>query len=123
MKNFESSEDYLEKILMLKNKNGKVRSIDIVDDMNFSRASVSVAMKKLKENNYIVFDEDGYIDLTNDGYKIASSIYERHMLIANLLMEIGVSSNQAFDDACKIEHNLSQESFLALKSHYNNIKK
>ena len=89
----------------------------------FSRASVSVAMKKLKENNYIVFDEDGYIDLTNDGYKIASSIYERHMLIANLLMEIGVSSNQAFDDACKIEHNLSQESFLALKSHYNNIKK
>ena len=108
---------------MLKNKNGKVRSIDIVDDMNFSRASVSVAMKKLKENNYIVFDEDGYIDLTNDGYKIASSIYERHMLIANLLMEIGVSSNQAFDDACKIEHNLSQESFLALKSHYNNIKK
>ena len=80
-------------------------------------------MKKLKENNYIVFDEDGYIDLTNDGYKIASSIYERHMLIANLLMEIGVSSNQAFDDACKIEHNLSQESFLALKSHYNNIKK
>ena len=91
--------------------------------MNFSRASVSVAMKKLKENNYIVFDEDGYIDLTNDGYKIASSIYERHMLIANLLMEIGVSSNQAFDDACKIEHNLSQESFLALKSHYNNIKK
>ncbi len=123
MKNFESSEDYLERILMLKNKNGKVRSIDIVDDMNFSRASVSVAMKKLKENNYIVFDEDGYIDLTNDGYKIASSIYERHMLIANLLMEIGVSSNQAFDDACKIEHNLSQESFLALKSHYNNIKK
>lgn len=123
MKNFESSEDYLERILMLKNKNGKVRSIDIVDDMNFSRASVSVAMKKLKENNYIVFDEDGYINLTNDGYKIASSIYERHMLIANLLMEIGVSSNQAFDDACKIEHNLSQESFLALKSHYNNIKK
>ena len=123
MKNFASSEDYLERILMLKNKNGKVRSIDIVDDMNFSRASVSVAMKKLKENNYIVFDEDGYIDLTNDGYKIASSIYERHMLIANLLMEIGVSSNQAFDDACKIEHNLSQESFLALKSHYNNIKK
>ena len=123
MKNFESSEDYLERILMLKNKNGKVRSIDIVDDMNFSRASVSVAMKKLKENNYIVFDEDGYIDLTNDGYKIASSIYERHMLIANLLMQIGVSSNQAFDDACKIEHNLSQESFLALKSHYNNIKK
>lgn len=123
MKNFESSEDYLERILMLKNKNGKVRSIDIVDDMNFSRASVSVAMKKLKENNYIVFDEDCYIDLTNDGYKIASSIYERHMLIANLLMEIGVSSNQAFDDACKIEHNLSQESFLALKSHYNNIKK
>ena len=123
MKNFESSEDYLERILMLKNKNGKVRSIDIVDDMNFSRASVSVAMKKFKENNYIVFDEDGYIDLTNDGYKIASSIYERHMLIANLLMEIGVSSNQAFDDACKIEHNLSQESFLALKSHYNNIKK
>lgn len=123
MKNFESSEDYLERILMLKNKNGKVRSIDIVDDMNFSRASVSVAMKKLKENNYIVFDEDGYIDLTNDGYKIASSIYERHMLIANLLMEIGVSSKQAFDDACKIEHNLSQESFLALKSHYNNIKK
>lgn len=123
MKNFESSEDYLERILMLKNKNGKVRSIDIVEDMNFSRASVSVAMKKLKENNYIVFDEDGYIDLTNDGYKIASSIYERHMLIANLLMKIGVSSNQAFDDACKIEHNLSQESFLALKNYYNNIKK
>ncbi len=123
MKNFESSEDYLERILMLKNKNGIVRSIDIVEDMNFSRASVSVAMKKLKENNYIVFDDDGYIDLTNDGYKIASSIYERHMLIANLLMKIGVSSNQAFDDACKIEHNLSQESFLALKNYYNNIKK
>ena len=114
---FESSEDYLERILMLQNSLGKVRSIDIATDMNYSKPSVSVAMKKLKENDYISVDDFGYITLTPKGYEISSNIYERHQIITKFLIKIGVSKAQALEDACKIEHDLSNETFEALKKH------
>lgn len=122
MARYESSEDYLERILMLQKKIGRVRSIDIVEAMNFSRASVSVAMKKLKENNYIEIDNDGYITLTSKGRNVASSVFERHELISDFLQFIGVDKKIALEDACKIEHDLSQDSFLALKEFYNKNK-
>lgn len=113
---YESSEDYLERILMLELKNGKVKSIDIAHSMNFSKASVSVAMKKLKENGYINIDEKGYITLTDSGKEIANNIYDRHVTLTNILIKLGVDEEIARKDACKIEHDLSQETYDALKS-------
>lgn len=112
---FESSEDYLERILMLQEKLGSVRSIDIANDMNFSKPSVSIAMKKLKDNNYIDIDDKGKIILTEKGLEIATKTYEKHRLITTFLESIGVSSPQAQKDACLIEHDLSDESFDAIK--------
>ena len=118
MQIFESGEDYLERILILKETLGKVRSIDIVNDMNFSKPSVSIAMKKLKNANLIAIDEKGYITLTEEGNKIAERIYERHRILTCVLVDLGVDEEQAKKDACKIEHDLSDETFNAIKKYY-----
>jgi len=116
----ESAENYLETILILKKRSGPVRSIDIVNELEFSKPSVSVAMKKLRENGYIVMDEDGYITLTESGSEIAESMYERHMLLSNYLISLGVDEKIAVDDACRIEHVISQQTFEKIREHVNN---
>lgn len=110
-----SSEDYLEAILLIQQKRGCVRSIDIVNLLGFSKPSVSVAMKKLRENNYIIMDGEGYITLTDSGMEIAQKILEKHNFIAELLILLGVNESTAYEDSCKIEHDISEESFIALK--------
>lgn len=115
MELFESGEDYLERILILRNRIENVRSIDIVNDMHFSKPSVSIAMKKLKDNEYIVIDKDGYISLTEKGEEIASKIYERHVVLTKWLVSLGVDEDTARQDACKIEHDLSDVTFQAIK--------
>ena len=112
-----SGEDYLERILILKERNGEVRSIDIANDMNFSKPSVSIAMRKLKDGGYITIDKDGYINLTEKGKEIAAKIYERHRVISLLLMSIGVDEKVALNDACEIEHVISDETFDAIKKY------
>ena len=114
----ESSEDYLERILMLQNKIGNVRAIDIAVDMGYSKPSVSIAMKKLKENNYILVNNDGFIALTEIGYKIAATVLERHQVLSEMLIALGVDKDIAYEDACKLEHDLSPESFEAIKNHF-----
>ena len=111
----ESGEDYLEAILMIKERNGNVRSIDVAHELSFSKTSVSVAMKNLKANNYITVDENGYINLTETGQEIADKIYERHTFLTNWLTSIGVDPEVAAEDACKMEHAISSESFTAIK--------
>lgn len=118
---YESAEDYLEKILMLHEKLGQVRSIDIAHSMGYSKPSVSRAVKLLKEANYITVDSKGYINLTDEGKKVATSIYERHQLLTEFLIKIGVSEETAKEDACGIEHHLSEETFNAMKKHLNRI--
>lgn len=113
----ESAEDYLETILKLKERTGLVRSIDIVNEMQFSKPSVSVAMKKLRENGYIEMDREGYITLTDSGYKIASAIYERHKLLTSFFVYLGVNEETAAADACKVEHDLSEETFEKIREH------
>lgn len=116
MKLLESSEDYLERILILNERNTKpIRSIDIVEDMNFSKPSVSIAMKKLRENGYILIDEKGYITLTEIGLEAAEKTYERHLVLSELFMKLGVDEDTALKDACRIEHDLSDETFNAIK--------
>lgn len=110
-----SSEDYLEAILLIQQKRGCVRSIDIVNLLGFSKPSVSVAMKKLRENNYIIMDGEGYITLTDSGMEIAQKVLEKHNFIAELLISLGVNESTAYEDSCKIEHDISEESFIALK--------
>lgn len=112
----ESAEDYLERILMLRLKNGLVRSIDIVRDMDYSKPSVSVAMKRLRESGYIEMDVDGYITLLPSGEAIATRIYERHQILTQFLVQLGVSAENAVADACKIEHDISDESYEKIKS-------
>ena len=119
---YESGEDYLETILILSKRNGNVKSIDIAQEMNFSKPSVSVAMKKLKEKGLIVVDEFGYITLTLSGYEIANKTYDRHFLITDLLISLGVNEDTAKEDACKIEHNLSDETFEAIKRYFNGLQ-
>ena len=114
---YESAEDYLERILQLKEKNQTVISLDIANSMNYSKASVSRAMKNLRENGYILVDQNGAITLTDKGYDIASRIYERHKTIAKVLMMLGVSEENAYKDACKIEHDISEETYSAIKKH------
>ena len=111
----ESAEDYLERILMLRLKNGMVRSIDIVRDLDYSKPSVSVAMKRLRENGYIEMDADGYISLLPPGEAIATGIYARHQVLTQFLVQLGVSPENAAADACKIEHDLSEESYERIK--------
>ena len=112
----ESAENYLEAILMMSKKKGYVRSVDIANDLSVSKPSVSVAMKRLREEEYITIDPDGCIHLTEKGLSIANRMYERHQLIANVLISLGVSEEIAFEDSCKIEHDLSQESFEKIKA-------
>lgn len=114
----ESAEDYLENILILSESKEHVRSIDIVKKMNLSKPSVSVAMKKLRQNNLIIMDSDGYITLADEGRKIAEKIYERHVFISQWLEELGVQKDVAMSDACRIEHVLSDETFDAIKKKY-----
>ena len=124
MKIQESAENYLEAILELKNKNGQVRSIDIAHSMGFSKPSVSIAMKQLRENGYITVEDGGLILLTEKGEEIACKVFERHVIIGDFLVAIGVGRENALEDACKIEHDLCQESFDRLKEFYlKNFKK
>ena len=116
-KSEESVEDYLETILVLSKRLPVVRSIDIANELEYSKPSVSVAMKNLKGRGYITVCSVGYIVLTEERRKLASDTYERHTLISQWLVELGVSPETASADACRIEHDLSQESFDALKCH------
>lgn len=113
----QSAEDYLEAILILKNQKGAVRSIDIAVHMNYSKPSISRAVSLLRENGYILVDKDGYITLTDAGMEIASRIYERHRLLTEWLTVLGVSPDVAAEDACRIEHDISEETFTRLKEH------
>ncbi|MDD3193244.1 MAG: metal-dependent transcriptional regulator [Oscillospiraceae bacterium] len=117
MKIQESAEDYLESILVLKQTKGAVRSIDIVRYMAFSKPSVSRAMSLLRENGYIRMEKEGWIELTDAGREIAERIYERHRLLSEWLTALGVSAETAAKDACRIEHDISSETFEKLKEH------
>ena len=117
MKTHESEEDYLETILLLQRKNGTVRSIDIAGEMDFSKPSVSVAMKKLRAGGYIEMGSDGHITLTHKGMTAAEDVLERHTMLTDWLVRIGVERSTAADDACRIEHVISTESFTAIKRH------
>ena len=113
----ESAEDYLETILLLHLRNGQVRSIDIVNEMGYSKPSISVAMKRLRENGYITMDRDGLITLTPSGMDIASRMLDRHHTLTKCLMELGVDAKTAEEDACKMEHDLSEQSYRAICAH------
>lgn len=112
----ESAENYLETILILKERKGSVRSIDIANELNFSKPSVSVAMKNLRENGYIQVDDSGCITLTELGFEIADKMYERHSIISEYFILLGVAPEIAVKDACRIEHIISNESFQAIKT-------
>lgn len=114
MEIYESAEDYLEAILMLKQRNGHVRSVDVAEELGYSKASISVAMKKLRENGYIAMDKEG-ITLLPSGEAIAEHIYERHKFFTELFISIGVNPKTAREDACRIEHGISDETFSKLK--------
>ncbi len=117
MKIQESAENYLETILILQQRTGAVRSIDIANELDFSKPSVSIAMKNLREHGYISVDAGGFITLLPAGREIAERIYERHMLLTDWLTALGVSPETAAEDACRIEHVISAESFAAIKKH------
>lgn len=113
----ESAENYLETILILQNRLGQVRSIDIAHELSYAKPSVSVAMKKLRVNGYIEIDSDGYITLLDNGREIAEKIYERHTFLTDWLITLGVNPKTATEDACRIEHVISSETFEVLKAH------
>ena len=114
----ESAEDYLETILVLFERNGQVRSIDIVNEMNFSKPSISIAMKKLRENGYLRMDVNGLITLTDEGRLIAERIYSRHKLLTKVLEAIGIDEKKAEDEACKIEHDIDDETYDRIRDFY-----
>ena len=118
----ESGEMYLETIYILTKKNHDVRSLDVAEYMNFSKPSVSRAVRLLKQGGYITVDPDGYLHLTDLGKEIASKIYERHTLLTEFLMRLGVDQETAADDACKIEHDISDKSVEAIKRHVDEKK-
>lgn len=111
----ESAENYLETILVLSKVKPVVRSVDIAEELNFKKSSVSVAMKNLREKNHITVTKEGFIYLTETGLAIAEMIYERHELLTDWLIRLGVNKEIAADDACRIEHVISKESFDAIK--------
>ena len=111
----ESAENYLETILVLSKRLPAVRSVDIANELGFKKPSVSIAMKNLREKKHVSVDDSGFITLTPSGREIAEMIYERHLLFSNWLMQLGVSEQTALEDACKVEHVLSKESFEAIK--------
>ena len=114
----ESAENYLETIYILKKKTGCVRSIDICNDLGYSKPTISVAMKQFKENGYIEKDSEGFITLTEKGESIAKKMYERHIIIAEFFKSIGVDEETACKDSCKIEHDISESTFECMKNHY-----
>ncbi len=120
MKIQESAENYLETILILQKRKGTVRAIDIVNELEFTKPSVSVAMKNLRENGYVLVSREGHITLTDKGMEIAQTMYERHTLISDWLKALGVNPKTAVEDACRIEHVISAESFEAIKRHVGN---
>lgn len=120
---YESGEDYLETILILKNRLGKVRSIDISREMELSKPSVSRAVGILKNKGFITIEEDGSIVLTAEGGKIAKNIYERHRILTQALMMLGVDAKTAEEDACRVEHAISEKTFRKIKQHVKNAKK
>ena len=113
---YESAEDYLERILMLLEQKGHARSIDIAVGLNVSKPSVSVAMKKLRENGYITMGTDNNIALTDKGYAIARKIYDRHQVLTRFFVQLGLPEDIALEDACRIEHDISEESFSAIRA-------
>ena len=115
----ESGEMYLETIYILSQKSSSVRSIDVGDYMGFSKPSVSRAVGILKKGGYVVMDKDGYLSLTDSGLGVAKKIYERHTTLTDFLVRLGVDKNTAVEDACKMEHDISDETFEALKRHAN----
>lgn len=117
MKIKESAENYLETILVLKKKHGHVRSIDVANELSFTKASVSIAMKAFREDGYITVDENGGISLTEKGLKIAESVFERHNVIAKALIALGVDEETAYLDSCKIEHDISDISVKKIKEY------
>lgn len=121
MRIHQSAEDYLEMILMLREQKGEVRSIDIATGLSVSKPSVSVAMKNLREDGYIVMNEDNRILLTEKGMEVASRVYRRHKALTHFLMMLGVSEDIAREDACKIEHDISPETFEAILKHVENM--
>ncbi len=122
MKIQESAENYIETIYILQQRQGEVRSIDIANELAFSKPSVSVAMKNLRNNGYIEVNGLGYITLTESGREIAERMYERHTLLTSFLVSLGVSDKTAAEDACRIEHVISAESFDALKRHISELR-
>jgi len=122
MKMTESTEDYLETILMEQCRLGKVRSIDVVNAMGFSRPTVSIAMKKLTENGYVTVGDGGCLTLTERGRSVAERVYERHRVIARLLMAIGVDEETAYTDACRMEHDMSEQTFSCIKAQYKKMQ-
>ncbi len=117
MKIYESAEDYLEAILIIQERKGVVHSIDIAEEKGFSKASVSIAMKKLRENGYVSMERSGAIKLLKPGREIAERIYERHRILTQMFVKLGVDSETAAQDACKVEHDLSDETFAKIKAH------
>lgn len=113
----ESAENYLEAILMIKKEKGNVRSIDVANHLNFTKPSVSVAMKSFREEGYVTMDNDGSINLTQKGMEIAEKVYERHEVIAKALIALGIDEEAAYEDSCKIEHDISQQTFDKIKEH------
>lgn len=122
MKILEAAENYLEVILIENKKLGRVRSIDVCNTLGYSKPTVSVMMKQLRENGYIEIDSNGYITLTDQGSIIAEKIYERHTLISNILISLGVDEETAYKDACKIEHDISESTFDCIKNYYCKFK-
>ena len=117
-KTHESAEDYLEKILILRERNGNVRSIDIVNEMNYSKPSISIAMKKLRTEGLVEMDPNGYITLTSKGEEIAQRIYKRHRLLKKVLMAIGVEEETAAEEACRIEHDINDDTYDKINAFY-----
>jgi len=119
----ESAENYLEAILILSQKNESVRSVDVASYMGFSKPSISIAMKSLRESGYINVEKNGDITLNASGYDVAAKIYERHCCITEMLQAMGVKQETAISDACKIEHVISEESFECIKRYFDRHKK
>ena len=121
---FESGEDYLEAILTVSERKPEVHAIDVVNELGFSKPSVSIALKKLRESGYITIDENNHLHLTELGMNVANKIYERHKILTHILEKLGVDSENAENDACRLEHDLSDASWNAIKRYYTeNLKK
>ena len=121
MSKHESAENYLETILILNNRLGRIRAVDIVNELDFARPSVSVAMKKLREKGHVDIDGEGTITLTESGFSIAKKMYERHTMLTEFLTKLGVDEQTASDDACRIEHVISQQTFEKIREHMESL--